>query len=224
MADRLPPQPRRPLAADIPTGWLNAEWWQAFDTDALAVYISALMWSMGQGTDGDVSLSALQRDSPLWRDDARFAAAVAGIVAQGRGMVSGVRLILDDWEGKHAQTLHARIVRRRSTSAKSSSNYRDKHAGNGDEWDDESRDESHTVRHGKDGKDGKDGEGEERKAVEWNVVPIPDSGSGRIQPLAAARPNDDRCPHGVRRPGICQYCTHPRAPQGDRVTAEVRAS
>lgn len=133
--------------------WLNAEWWQAFDTDALAVYISALMWSMGQGTDGDVSLPALQRATPLWRDDARFAAAVAGIVAQGRGKVSGDRLILDDWEGKHAQTLHARIVRRRSTSAKSSSNYRDKHAGNGDEWDDQSRDESDTVRHDKDDKD-----------------------------------------------------------------------
>lgn len=139
MADRLPPQPRRPLAADIPTVWLNAEWWQAFDADALAVYISALMWSMGQGTDGNVSLPALQRATPLWRDDARFTAAVAGIVAQGRGMVNGDRLVLDDWEGKHAQTLHARIVRRRATSAKSTAKHRDEHG-------DESRDESHTER------------------------------------------------------------------------------
>jgi hypothetical protein len=121
--------------------WLNAEWWQAFEADALAVYISALMWSMGQGTDGDVSLPALQRATPLWRDDARFATAVAGIVAQGRGLVTGDRLILDDWEGKHAQTLHARIVRRRATSAKSSAKFRDEH-------DDESRDESHTERNG----------------------------------------------------------------------------
>ena len=144
--------------------WLNAEWWQAFDTDALAVYISALMWSMGQGTDGDVSLPALQRATPLWRDDARFAAAVAGIVAQGRGRLDGDRLILDDWEGKHAQTLHARIVRRRSTSAKSSAKNREDPR---DDPDDESRDESHTVSQGTD-ETGEHGSG---KDGDWYAPP-----------------------------------------------------
>ena len=164
MADRLPPQPRRPLAADIPTVWLNAEWWQAFDADAVTVYVSALMWSMGQGTDGDVSLPALQRATPLWRDDARFAAAVAGIVAQGRGRLDGDRLILDDWEGKHAQTLHARIVHRRSTSAKSSAKNREDPR---DDPDDESRDESHTVSQGTD-ETGEHGSG---KDGDWYAPP-----------------------------------------------------
>lgn len=136
--------------------WLNAEWWQSLDTDALAVYVSALMWSMGQGTDGDVSLTALQRATPLWKDDARFRAALAQIEQQGRGRVTGDRLILDDWEGKHAQTLHARIVRRRATSARSSRNNRERNRDESDEWGDESHDESHTERHDTDGRGGDD--------------------------------------------------------------------